>query len=454
MSLISQEMIDRAIERTKEEIAPHEKIQKKEEECACIPLPPLPFEERDRVMEIMEVAEPQEVVESVENQTIDQSYEIQEIKEGMIIPGVVEKIDTEGILVSIQGCKSEGIIPLDELSNRAFSSPEEVVSVGDTIKVCILEVEGKEGNPILSKKQADMEDAWEKMIKSYETGEILSCKVVDSTKGGLIVDLDIRGFVPFSQIDISRPANLNSYLGKTLRVRIIEINRQGNNLVLSQRQVLEEEYDQKKKMFFDSFVEGMVCDGVVSKITSFGAFIDLGGIDGLAHLSEISWTRIKHPGDVLKQGDMVKVVVIRVNKDTQKVSLSIKQATIDPWKTAAERYNIGDMVSGNVVGVSRTVAFIYLEDGVEGILPISEISTKRISSPSEVLSERQNITAKVIDVDFSRRRIVLSIRQVMDAAEKNATKDYMKSQNQGTGMTLGDMFKDKFEGLIAGGKGQ
>ncbi|MBI4753067.1 S1 RNA-binding domain-containing protein, partial [Candidatus Desantisbacteria bacterium] len=202
MSLISQEMIDRAIERTKEEIAPHEKIQRE--------APPLlPFEEKDRMedfqKEIIEPQETEEVVEvadAVEDETIDQSYEIGGIEEGVIVSGVVAKIEKEGILVSIQGCKSEGIIPLDELSNRAFSSPEEVVSVGDNIRVCILEVEGKEGNPILSKKQADMEDAWEKMIKSYETGEILSCKVVDSTKGGLIVDLDIRGFVPFSQIEI------------------------------------------------------------------------------------------------------------------------------------------------------------------------------------------------------------------------------------------------------------
>lgn len=455
MNLISQEMIDRAIERTKEEIAPHEKIQKEE----LTPTPShLSFEEKDMVKENeiinfqKETIEPQETEEIVENETMDQVYEIQEIKEGMIISGVVAKIEKEEVLVSIGGCKSEGIIPLNELSNRAFSSPEEVVSIGDNIKVCVLEVEGKEGNPILSKKQADMEDAWEKMTKSYETGEILSCKVVANTKGGLIVDLDIRGFVPFSQIDIARPANLNNYLGKTLRARIIEINRQSNNLVLSQRQVLEEEHDQKRKMFFDSFVEGMVCDGVVSKITSFGAFIDLGGIDGLAHLSEISWTRIKHPGDAIKQGDRVKVVVLKVNPDTQKISLSIKQATVDPWKTAAERYNIGSMVSGNVVGISKTVAFVYLEDGVEGILPISEISTKRIASPSEVLSDGQEITAKIIDVDFSGRRIVLSIRQVMDAAEKNTIKDYMKNQNQGTGVTLGDMFKDKFEGLMTIGK--
>ncbi|MEK7275415.1 MAG: 30S ribosomal protein S1, partial [Candidatus Desantisbacteria bacterium] len=396
---------------------------------------------------VVDVEERQEEQEEIE--TIDQNYEIQGIEEGGIAIGVVEKIDQEGVLVSLPGCKSEGIIPLNELSNRAFSLPEEVISVGQTVKVYVLAVEGKEGNPILSKKQADIDDDWARIIKSYETGEILSGKVLNKTRGGLIVDVGMTGFVPFSQVDRERPVDLNSYLGKTLRVRIIELNRKENNIVLSQRQILEEEYNQKKKMFFDSFVEGMVCDGVVSKITSFGAFIDLGGIDGLVHLSEISWTRIKHPKDVLKQGDNVKVVVLKVDKDSRKLSLSIKQAQTDPWQTAAEKYNIGDVVSGDVVNFSRNIAFVRLGDGIEGILPISEISVKRIASPSEALSEGQRITAKVIDVNFSQRKIVLSIKQIMHAAEENAVTDFLKSQKNSCGMTLGDMFKDKFEGLMA-----
>lgn len=435
MSIMAQDLIDRVIERTKQEIISHEQHEKtyKKEEKA----------EKEQPEKSVLIKEPEEI------ETRLQDYEIQGIEEGMIISGVVAKIDKEEVLVSVFGCKSEGVIPLNELSIRAFSSPEDVVSIGETIRVYVLAVEGREGNPILSKKQADVNDAWAGMIKSYEAGEILSGKVIDKTRGGLIIDVGMTGFVPFSQIDIERPKDLNSYLGKTLRVRIIELNRQENIFVLSQRQVLEEEYAQKRKMLFDSLVEGMVCDGVVSKITSFGAFIDLGEIDGLAHLSEISWTRIKHPGDVLKHGERVKVVVLRVDKDNQKVSLSIKQAKADPWQIAAEKYKLGDVVSGDVVGIARNIVFVHLEDGIEGIVPISEIAVKRISSISEVLSEGQNVTAKVIDVNFPQRKIVLSIKQVMYAAEENAVNDYMKSQNKGAGMTLGDMFKDKFEGLRA-----
>lgn len=446
MTIIAQDLISRVIERTKQEIVAHEQHEKAQKQEKIIE----PEQEQEK--EELKQQEQEKVIgieKHEEIKTINQDYEIQGIEEGMLVFGVVEKIDKEEVLVSIPGCKSEGIIPLDELSNRAFSLPEEVVSVGQTVKVYILSVEGKEGNPILSKRQADIEDDWARLIKSYENNEILSGKVINKTRGGLIVDVGMSGFVPFSQIDIERPTDLNSYLGKTLRVRIIELNRQENNIVLSQRQVLEEEYNQRKKMFFDSFVEGMICDGVVSKITSFGAFIDLGGIDGLVHLSEISWTRIKHPKDVLKQGDNVKVVVLKIDKDNRKVSLSIKQAQVDPWQTAAEKYNIGDVVSGDVVNFSKNIAFVRLEDGVEGILPISEISIKRIASPSEALSEGQRVTAKIIDINFSQRKIVLSIKQVMYAAEENAVSDFLKSQKNASSMTLGDMFKDKFKELMA-----
>ncbi|MBI4777631.1 30S ribosomal protein S1 [Candidatus Desantisbacteria bacterium] len=458
MTIIAKDLIDRVIERTKQEITSHEQHEKaQKQEKITEPQQEQKIEkskETEKGVAPLAGIAPLSVAEiekqEEEPETTNQDYEIQGIEEGMLVSGVVEKIDKEEVLVSIPGCKSEGIIPLNELSNRAFSSPEEVVSIGQNIRVYVLEVEGKEGNPILSKRQADIDDAWTEMIKSYETGKILSGKVINTTRGGLIIDIGMPGFVPFSQVDIKRPDNLNSYMGKTLRVRVIELNREGNNLVLSQRQVLEEEYNQKKEMFFDSFVDGMVCDGVVSKITSFGAFIDLGGIDGLVHLSEISWTRIKHPKDVLKQGDNVKVVVLKIDKDSRKVSLSIKQAQVDPWQTAAEKYNIGDVVSGDVVNLARNIAFVRLEDGVEGILPISEISMKRISSPSEVLSEGERVTAKVIDINFPQRRIVLSIKQVLNASAENEVNDFLKSQTKNTGgMTLGDMFKDKFEGLMA-----
>ncbi|MDI6780688.1 MAG: 30S ribosomal protein S1 [bacterium] len=451
MTIIVQDLIDRVIERTKQEIISHEQHEKALKQEKITEHEPEQVEESkqpEMAVEIEEQEKQKEKEEKEEIETIDQDYEIQGIEEGEVVLGIIEKIDKEEVLVSIPGCKSEGVIPLNELSSRAFSSPEEVVSVGQTVRVYVLAVEGKEGNPILSKRQADIDDTWAGIIKSYEIGEILSGRVINKTRGGLIVDVGMHGFVPFSQVDIERPVDLNSYLGKTLRVRIIELNREENNIVLSQRQVLEEEYNQKKKMFFDSFVEGMVCDGVVSKITSFGAFIDLGGIDGLVHLSEISWTRIKHPRDVLKQGDNVKVVILKIDKDNRKLSLSIKQAKVDPWQTAAEKYNMCDVVSGDVVNFSKNIAFVRLEDGIEGILPISEISVKRIASPSEALSEGQRITAKVIDVNFHQRKIVLSIKQIMHAAEENAVSDFLKSQKNTCGMTLGDMFKDKFEGLM------
>ncbi len=455
MTIIVHDLIDRVIERTKQEIISHEQHEKAQKQ-EKITEPELEQAEESKQPEMVveiEEQEEQEKHEAKEEQekieTIDQDYEMQGIEEGMLVSGVVVKIDKEEVLVSIPGCKSEGVIPLNELSNKAFSLPEEVVSIGQTVKVYILAVEGSEGNPILSKRQADMEDDWARIIKSYETGEILSGRVINKTRGGLIVDIGMAGFVPFSQIDINRPVDLNSYLGKTLRVRIIELNREENTIVLSQRQVLEEEYNQKKKTFFDSFVEGMVCDGVVSKIAGFGAFIDLGGIDGLVHLSEISWTRIKHPKDVLKQGDRVKVVILKIDKDNRKLSLSMKQAIPDPWQAAAEKYNIGDVVSGDVVNFLKNIAFVRLEDGIEGILPISEISIKRIASPSEALSDGQRITAKVIDINFAQRKIVLSIKQIMYAAEENTVSDFLKNQKNSCGMTLGDMFKDKFEGLMA-----
>jgi 4-hydroxy-3-methylbut-2-enyl diphosphate reductase len=434
MDIISQDIIKRAIEKTKQDMM--RKDYKLEEKG----------EKKNGVVEKEEIKDGDR---NIKEENIEELYVIQDIEPGKIVSGIVEKIDKEEVFVSIQGAKSEGIIPRNELSTRQFSSPEEIVKVGDKIRVYIVEMSDREGIPILSKRKADIEDTWDRLIKAYETGEILVGKVVNKTRGGLIVNLGIYGFIPFSQIETNTPKSLNYYLGKTLRVKIIEINREDNNLICSHKVVLEEEQMKKKQELLNKICEGMMCEGVVSKITSFGAFVDIGGIDGLVHLSEISWNRIKHPKDVLRKNEKVKVVVLKVDKDAEKISLSIKQAKVDPWKEIEEKYKVGNVVSGKITKLTNSAAFVRLDEGIEGILPLKEMALKKVSSPTEVVREGEKITAKIIDIRLSQRRIVLSIKAILQAAEEDAIKKYLKNQNSRTlGMTLGDMFKDKFEKLI------
>ncbi len=391
----------------------------------------------------VEVKEEQEEEEKIED--VEKFYEegIKPIENGMILDGYVSQVDEEGILVSV-GTKAEGFIPKEELSTKRFSSPSEIISVGDKIKVYVLTKEDEEGNLILSKKWVEIEEAWDKVFTAFEENKIISAKVIQHVKGGLIVELGIRGFIPVSELDFIPQKGLNGYLNRTLKLKIIECNRKEKKLIFSHKAALEEEFKQKRLQILESLHEGKICQGKVVRVTGFGAFVDLGGIDGLIHVSELAYRRIKHPKDIVKVGDRLDVMVIEIDKEKEKVSLSLKQTQLDPWKEASKKFEIGSIVTGKVSKISNSYIFVHLCEGIEGLVPFSELSVKKISSPSDVVKEGQEIKVKVLDIKPLERRMSLSLKQVYQEEQKQRVQNYLSAQKNGFGVTLGDVFKEKF----------
>ncbi len=334
-----------------------------------------------------------------------------EINEGQVVHGTVVRVDKDEVLVDI-GYKSEGVIPVAELSIRRSVNPADEVSVGDEVDALVMTKEDAEGRLILSKKRARFEMAWKAIEQAYENGEPVNGRVIEVVKGGLILDLGVRGFLPASLVDIRRVQDLDEFLGQELRCKVIELNRSRNNVVLSRRAVLEDERKEMRQAILDKLQPGDVVEGQISNIVDFGAFVDLDGMDGLIHISELSWSHVNHPSEVLEIGQDVTVKVLDIDRERQRISLGLKQTQSDPWQQVIDSYSEGDVVQGKVTKVVTFGAFVEILPGVEGLVHISELAQHHVENPREVVSQGQTVNVKIIEVDGERRRLSLSLKRV------------------------------------------
>lgn len=335
-------------------------------------------------------------------------------QEGDLVRGRVVRIDREGVLVDI-GAKCEGLIPPNELSREPGRRPEQIVRVGEEIDVLVMSDQDDEtGQLLLSKRRADFEKAWDRVIEAQKAGETITAMVTERVKGGLVVDLGIRGFVPASHVGSGQARNLEKYVGMMLPLKVIEVDRDRKKVVLSHRLATEEEQAARRSETLASLAEGQVRTGIVRRLTDYGAFVDVGGVDGLLHISEMSWTRIKHPSDVLKVGDEIQVMVLKANPETERISLGLRQILPDPWTEAQERYHVGDIVTGTVTRLVPFGAFVQLEGGLEGIVPNQELSLRRVVKPEEVVQVGDTVEAKITELRPEDRRLSLSVRQALE----------------------------------------
>lgn len=348
---------------------------------------------------------------------------IKYFNDGDVVEGIVVKVDRDEVLLDI-GYKTEGVIPSRELSIKHDVDPSEVVSVGDSVEALVLTKEDKEGRLILSKKRAQYERAWGTIEKIKEEDGVVEGLVIEVVKGGLIVDIGLRGFLPASLVEMRRVRDLQPYIGKTLEAKIIELDKNRNNVVLSRRAYLEKTQSQVRQNFLNQLQRGQIRNGVVSSIVNFGAFVDLGGVDGLVHVSELSWKHIDHPSEVVQVGDEVTVEVLEVDMDRERVSLSLKSTQEDPWQHFARTHGINQVVPGKVTKLVPFGAFVRVDEGIEGLVHISELAERHIEMPEQIVQVNDDIFVRVIDIDLERRRISLSLKQANDSSDAQAIEEF------------------------------
>ena len=341
---------------------------------------------------------------------------IKYFNDGDIVSGTVVKVDRDEVLLDI-GYKTEGVIPSKELSIKHDVDPFDVVQVGDEIEALVQQKEDKEGRLILSKKRAQYERAWGTIEKIKEEDGVVSGSVIEVVKGGLIVDIGLRGFLPASLVEMRRVRDLQPYVGMELEAKIIELDKNRNNVVLSRRAWLEQTQSEVRQTFLNQLQKGQIRKGVVSSIVNFGAFVDLGGVDGLVHVSELSWKHIDHPNEVVEVGTPVTVEVLEVDMDRERVSLSLKATQEDPWQTFARLHQIGQIVPGKVTKLVPFGAFVRVGDGIEGLVHVSELAERHVEIPEQVVSVGDEVMVKVIDIDLERRRVSLSLKQANEGVD-------------------------------------
>ena len=332
-------------------------------------------------------------------------------EEGDVVTGNVVRIDQDEVLVDI-GYKSEGVILANELSIRKSVDPADEVELGEEVDALVLTKEDQDGRLLLSKKRARFEKAWRRIEAAAESGEPVEGTVIEVVKGGLIIDLGVRGFLPASLVDIRRVQNLDEFMATKIECKVIELNRSRNNVVLSRRAVLEEERKEVRQQILDRLQPGQIVEGDISNIVDFGAFVDLDGIDGLIHISELSWSHVNHPSEILSIGDTVPVKVLDIDRDRQRISLGLKQTQEDPWQRVVDTYNLGDELEGKVTKVVTFGAFVEIMDGVEGLVHISELAHHHVENPREVVEPGQDVKVKILEIDSERRRLSLSVKRV------------------------------------------
>jgi ribosomal protein S1 len=356
----------------------------------------------------------------------------QELSEGEVVIGTVVHIDKDGVLVDV-GSKSEGIIRPNELSREHFDNIHDVVKVGDPVKVVVIGRDAEDGNLLLSKKRADFEKAWDKVMDALNEGTVIHAMVTERVKGGLVVDLGIRGFVPASHVGSGdfKHQNLDKFVGQSVPLKVIEVDRDRRKVVLSHRLATQEEREQRKTDTISSLKEGDIRRGIVRRVTDYGAFIDLGGIDGLLHVSEMSWARVKHPSEVVRNGQELDVMVLKLRLDQGRISLGLRQILPDPWSTVSEKYKVGDTIKATVSRLVPFGAFVGLEEGVEAIIPNSELSDRRVAKPSDVVNPGDEVDAMVIEMRPDERKMTLSMRRLIEASAPR--EPYMENESPNRG---------------------
>ncbi|HET6659288.1 MAG TPA: 30S ribosomal protein S1 [Rubrobacter sp.] len=352
---------------------------------------------------------------------VDESVLI-DFKDGDIVEGEVVRIDRDEVLVDI-GYKSEGLVPSNELTIRKGADPHDVVELGQRLEALVMQKEDADGRLILSAKRAAFERAWNRIEDAYNDQRTVEGPVIEVVKGGLILDIGLRGFLPASLVDIRRVRNLDSFLGQKLECKVIELNRSRNNVVLSRRAVLEEERKEERERILTSLEEGMIVRGTVSNLVDFGAFVDLEGIDGLIHISELSWQHVDHPSEVVEVGEEVEVKVLEVDRDRERISLGLKQTRKDPWQEIVERVKAGEQIHGRVTKLVSFGAFVEVADGVEGLIHISELADHHVETPDEIVRSGDEVDARIIDVDARRRRLSLSLRPKREDREERPRRE-------------------------------
>jgi small subunit ribosomal protein S1 len=359
-----------------------------------------------------------------ENGNLVPNYELTLINfnDGDILKGRVVKIDKDEVLVDI-GFKSEGVIPANELSIRNNVKPDEFLTVDEIIEIMVLQKEDQDGRLILSKKRAEVEKSFDRIEKIYEDDETVEGQVIECVKGGLILDIGLRGFLPASLIDIKKTKDLNSYIGEKYSCKIIEVDRNRNNVVLSRKAIIEDERKEQRKEILENIEVGQVRNGIITSIADFGAFVDVDGIDGLIHISELSWNHVKHPSEVVKVNQEVNVEILDMDFEKQRLSLGLKQTQKDPWVEKIKEYKINDIVEGKVTRIVKFGLFVQISDDMEGLVHISELSSEPVKRPSDVAKIGDELLIRIIDIDFDKRRMAFSVKQVNepeDAEEKES----------------------------------
>ena len=339
-----------------------------------------------------------------------------DVDDGQLVHGTVVKIDRDEVLLDI-GYKSEGVIPSRELSIRNDVNPAEIVAMGEQVEALVLTKEDKEGRLVLSKKRAQYERAWGDIEAKKESDAVVEGPVIEVVKGGLIVDIGLRGFLPASLVELRRVRDLQPYIGTVVQAKIIELDKNRNNVVLSRRAYLEENQKETRDSFLTNLKVGEVRSGTISSVVSFGAFVDLGGMDGLIHVSELSWKHVDHPGSVVAVGNPVTVQVLDVDFSRERISLSLKATQQDPWAEFAEGHAVGQLVYGRVTKLVQFGAFVQVGDGIEGLVHISEMSAHHVENPADIVTPGEELWVKIIDLDLPRRRISLSIKQAAEGGE-------------------------------------
>ncbi len=378
----------------------------------------------------------QESIPSMEE--TEAALDFEPLEPGDVVEGTVVQVNEDNVLVDVR-YKSDGVIPLSELRLKPGEKPQDIFSVGEELPVYILSVDGRDGAVLASYRRALDEIAWDRLYLAHEEKETIEAPVVEEVKGGLVLDVfGLRGFMPASHVDRGFVSDLSVYVGEKVNARVIELDRNKNRIILSRKIVLEEEHQEQQQETWSSLEEGQVREGVVKGITDFGAFVDLGGVDGLLHVSQMSWGRVDHPSDVVSEGQEIEVKVLRVDPEEDKISLGLKQLQPDPWENVDEKYSPADVIKGRIMRIAPFGAFVELEPGVEGLVHISELADYHVAEPSEVVSEGEDVTVKVLRVDPDDRRISLSLKEARREDQKTKT----KSSRRAGSLTLGDVFGD------------
>ncbi|MEI4800764.1 30S ribosomal protein S1 [Bacillus sp. NPDC077411] len=363
---------------------------------------------------------------------------------GDIVTGTVTKVEEKQVFVNV-GYKTDGVIPISELANVHIEKASDVVEVEQTLELKVIKLE--DDDLVLSKRAVDAEKAWEVLQGQFTSGEVFDVTIKDIVNGGLVVDLGVRGFIPASLVEMHYVEDFTDYKGKTLAVKIVELDREKNRVILSHKAVVEQELDKKKKEAVSSLQAGDVVEGTVQRLTDFGAFVNVGGVDGLVHISQISHDRVEQPSDVLTEGQTVKVKVLSVDADTQRISLSMKAVQPGPWSNVSNQVKVGDILDGKVKRLVTFGAFVEIFPSVEGLVHVSQIANRHVKNPNEVLNIGQDVKVKVLEVHSEEKRISLSIKEALE--ENNETEDYSKYEPTADSATfqLGDIIGEQLKNL-------